>query len=162
LPWLVLLLAVTLAAGATAAVVGYRAYSAEVAPAASGPAKDAVASASDAVTTLLSFRHNTLERELAAEAALMTPAYEQRFALTFSDQAKARLTQQRVSVASTVLAAAPLECGEDCPANRVQVLVFFDKLTTKAGAEPDYTPNRVIVSMQLEGDSWLVDDIATI
>jgi len=147
-------------AAVLAAVFGYRAHHAEGAVAAA-PAKDEVASAVDATGTLLSFSYDTLSTELEAENSLMTPAYAQRFGATFSPQAMARLSEQQVTTTSEVLAAARLECGEDCPADRVQVLVFVDKVTTKAGAEPDYSPNRVVVSMRLAGEEWLVDDIAT-
>ena len=148
-------------AAVLAVVFGYRAYRAEDAVA-SVPAKDAVASAAAATETLLSFRFDTLTTELEAEKGLMTPAYAQRFAATFSPEAMTRLTEHQVRVESTVLAQAPLECGEDCPRDRLQVLVFVDKLTTKAGGEPDYAPNRVVVSMQLVGEEWLVDDITVV
>lgn len=145
-----------------AAVFGYRAYRADDEPVAVMPDKNVVASAVDATTALLSFRFDTLDRELAAESSLMTPAYAQRFGSTFSANARARLTEQQVNISSTVLAAARMECGEDCATDRAQVLVFFDKVTTKGGSEPDYSPNRAIVSMQLDGGAWLVDDIATV
>ena len=148
-------------AAVLAAVFGFRAYQAEETVAAP-PAKDAVASAVDATGTLLSFRFDTLPQELEDEASLMTPGYAQRIGATFSPQAMARLTEQQVRTKSTVLAAARLECGDDCPTDRAQVLVFVDKLTTKGGSEADYSPNRVVVSMQLDHGEWLVDDIATV
>jgi hypothetical protein len=100
--------------------------------------------------------------ELEQEADLMTPAYAQRFGLTFSPKARAGLAEQQVTTRSTVLAAAKMECGEECPTDRAQVLVFVDKMTTKGSGEPEYTPDRVIVSMQLDGRVWLVDDIRTV
>lgn len=160
--WLSALVAVTVITTVLAAVFGYRAYQAQGDPAAAAPAKDAVASAADATETLLSFRFDTLTSELEQEASLMTPAYAQRFDATFSAKALARLAEQQVTTRSTVLAAAPLECGEDCQADRRQVLVFVDKMTTRGGGEPEYSPDRVIVSMQRDGPVWLVDDIQTV
>jgi methylphosphotriester-DNA--protein-cysteine methyltransferase len=153
---------VTVIAAVLAAVLGYRASRAQADPAAAAPAKDAVASAADATETLLSFRYDTLARELDEEASLMTQAYAQRFGSTFSAQARARLTEQQMMTESTVLAAARLECGEDCPSDRVQVLVFFDKMTTKGAGDPEYTPDRAILSMQRDGSVWLVDEIRTV
>lgn len=161
--WFPALVAVTVIATVLAAVFGYQASRADEAPAAAAaPAKDAVASAVDATGALLSFRFDTLPQELEAESSLMTPAYSQRFGSTFSAQARARLTEQQVNISTRVLAAAQVECGEDCPSDRAQVLVFFDKVTTKGGGEPDYSPNRAIVSMQLDDGAWLVDDIRTV
>ena len=160
--WLPALVAITVIATVLAAVFGYRASQAQGDPATTAPAKDAVASAADAAETLLSFRFDTLTDELQQEAGLMTPAYAQRFGSTFTAKARARLTEQQVVTRSTVLAAAPVDCGEDCRTDRAQVLVFVDKMTTRGGGEPEYAPDRVIVTMQRDGTVWLVDDVETV
>ncbi len=72
-----------------------------------------------------------------------------------------RLVERQVVVETTVRAAAPMDCGTACEQDEAQILLFIDKLTTTAGGEQELVPNRVVLSVEREGDSWLVDDIAS-
>jgi Mce-associated membrane protein len=127
--------------------------------AAAAAREDAVAPAGHAAETLLSFRYDTLDEELRSEQDLMTDSYADEFLNVFPDQALDLTTQTQATVESTVLAAAPLECGEECSAATVEVLVYVNTEATVAGQSPEVSPNRAVVTMQREGDAWLVGGI---
>ncbi len=121
--------------------------------------EDAVAPAGQAAEALLSFRYDTLDQELESERDLMTDSYADEFLNVFPPQAKALTTRRQSTVESRVLAAAPLECGEECSDDSVQVLVFLDTETTVAGAAPEVAPNRVVMTMQRDNGAWRVAGI---
>lgn len=121
--------------------------------------EDAVAPAGQAAEALLSFRYDTLDQELESERGLMTDSYADEFLNVFPPQAKAMTTRQQSTVESRVLAAAPLECGEECSDESVQVLVFLDTETTVAGEAPEVAPNRAVMTMQGHDGEWRVAGI---
>jgi Mce-associated membrane protein len=121
--------------------------------------EDAVAPAGQAAEALLSFRYDTLEQELDSERGLMTDSYADEFLNVFPDQALDMTTKQQATVESRVLAAAPLECGEECSGDSVRVLVFLNTETTVAGEAPKVSPNRAVMTMQEDDGEWLVAGI---
>jgi Mce-associated membrane protein len=121
--------------------------------------EDAVAPAGRAAEALLSFRYDTLDEELRSESGLMTDSYAEEFLRIFPDQAMELTTEEQATVESTVLAAAPLECGEECTSDSVDVLLFLNTESTVAGAAPDVSPNRAVVTVERSGDEWLVAGI---
>jgi Mce-associated membrane protein len=121
--------------------------------------EDAVAPAGQAAEALLSFRYDTLDEELQSERDLMTDAYAEEFLNVFPDQALDLTTQEQATVESTVLAAAPLECGEECSTDTVDVLIFVNTESTVAGAAPEVSPNRAVMTMERDGNTWLVGGI---
>ena len=121
--------------------------------------EDAVAPAGQAAEALLSFRYDTLEQELASERDLMTDSYAEEFLNVFPDAAQDLTTEQQATVESTVLAAAPMECGTECSADSVDVLLYLNSEAAVRGEVPEVNPNRAVVSMSRDGDRWLVDGI---
>jgi len=121
--------------------------------------QDAVAPAGQAAEALLSFRYDTLDQELPSERDLMTDSYAEEFLNVFPDQARRLTAKQQATVKSTVLAAAPMECGEDCSSDRVDVLVYLNSESSVRGQAPEVNPNRAVMTMSHEGDRWLVDGI---
>jgi Mce-associated membrane protein len=120
---------------------------------------DAVPPAGQAAEALLSFRYDTLEAELESERELMTDSYAEEFLNVFPDAAQDLTAQERATVESTVLAAAPMECGAECSADRVDMLLYLNSEAAVQGEVPEVNPNRAVVSMSREGDRWLVDGI---
>lgn len=120
---------------------------------------DAVAPAGQAAEALLSFRYDTLEAELESERGLMTDSYAEEFRNVFPDQAQDLTSEQQATVESTVLAAAPLECGDECSSESVDVLLYLNTEAAVRAEAPEVNPNRAVVTMNLEGDQWLVDGI---
>jgi Mce-associated membrane protein len=121
--------------------------------------EDAVAPAGQAAEELLSFRYDTLEAELESERELMTDSYAEEFLNVFPDQAQDLTSERQATVESTVLAAAPLECGDECSSESVDVLLYLNTEAAVQAEAPEVNPNRAVVTMNLEGDQWLVDGI---
>jgi Mce-associated membrane protein len=121
--------------------------------------EDAVAPAGQAAEALLSFRYDTLERELETERELMTDSYAEEFLNVFADAARKLTTRTQATVESTVLAAAPIECGAECSADSVDVLLYLNSEVAVRGEVPEVNPNRAVVTMSEDGDRWLVDGI---
>jgi len=121
--------------------------------------EDAVAPAGQAAEALLSFRYDTLDAELESERDLMTDGYAEEFLNVFPDQARSLTSQAQATVESTVLAAAPLECGDECSTDTVDVLIFVNTESTVAGQTPEVSPNRAVMTMQRDDDEWRVAGI---
>jgi Mce-associated membrane protein len=154
--WFVPLCVVALAAVVLAGWWGYRDYrGGQIDDART----DAVAPAGQAMEAVLTYRFDTLDAELESEADLMTDSYAERFLKIFPAQAKQAASDAQATVESTVLAAAPLECGDDCSSDRVGVLVYLDTESTVQGKAPEVTANRAIVTMEREDGTWRVGEI---
>ena len=121
--------------------------------------EDAVAPAGQAAEALLSFRYDTLGQELESERSLMTDSYAAEFLNVFPEQAQDVTTEKQATVESRVLAAAPLECGEECSDTSVRMLVFLNTETTVAGEAPEVAPNRAVITMQPDDGEWRVAGI---
>lgn len=126
------------------------------------PGGDAIGPATTAAQVLLSYRYDRLDAQLEDMRGYLTDDYAEKFLSTFPDNVRQRLVRREVVVETTVRTAAPMECGTACEADEAQILLFVDKVTTSAGAGEERVPNRVILSMQREGDDWLVDEIASV
>lgn len=130
-------------------------------------AEQAVGPASAAAAELLSVRYADLEAEMSGEVDLLTDDYADEFVNgTFPDNPRANATIEQLAEADTVVTAtvreaAAMDCGEACAKDTVQVLVFFDSVTTSREAQEDSAPNRAVLTMRLVDDTWLVDDIET-
>lgn len=154
--WFVLLCVVALVAAGVAGWWGYRDYrDGRIEDAQS----DAVAPAGQAAEALLSFRHDSLDSELESEAGLMTDSYAEKFRNIFPEQAKQITSNAQATVESTVLAAGPRSCGDDCSADRAEILVYLDTESTVEGGAPEAKPNRAILVMERENEAWRVAEI---
>lgn len=116
------------------------------------------AAAESAVTAVLSYDYRRLEAGVEDTMPLLTgdaaAQYEevQRPLADSAPRLKAVVTAQ-------VDAATVLESDEDS----ARVLLFVDQVSTsKKLAEPETDQSRVVVTMEREGDDWLVSTLAAI
>lgn len=121
--------------------------------------KQATAAAGTAAETIFSFKYNELDEHLSSSKAVMTPSFAKDFdaiAPALTDLAP----QRKIVVEAVTREAAPLACGDECSASKVNVLVFVDQARLVGGSdEPTVFANRISVSMVKSDDGWLVDDI---
>lgn len=122
----------------------------------------ASAAAGTAAETIFSFSYDKLDDHLSASQALMTP----KFAEDFKKIAPALTElapQRKIVVKAAVSEAAALPCGNDCSADKADVLVFIDQARLIGDTKtPTVFANRVKVSMVRSGGTWLVSDIRAI
>ncbi|MDN4171646.1 DnaJ domain-containing protein [Nocardioides sp. SOB77] len=119
--------------------------------------RTAQSTAERAVVPLLSYDHRTLEEDRAAALPYLSDDFREDYEQLFT-QIEENAPATRTVVQAEVRASSITRGGED----RVQVLVFVDQLTTNAQtSEPVTYRNQVTVTMERDGDDWLVDDLRT-
>lgn len=121
--------------------------------------RQASSAAAGAAETIFSFRYDELDEHLKASKALMTPAFAKDF-----DKIAPALTelapQRQIQVQAAVRDAAALPCGDECSADRADVLVFVDQARLVGGSStPTVFANRIKVSMVKGDDGWRVSNI---
>ncbi|WP_242901375.1 serine/threonine-protein kinase [Actinomadura terrae] len=128
-----------------------------VAPPASAAA--AVAPATTAIRTVLSFDHAAIERNVAAAHRLSTP----RFGADYDRQLATRdyldqLRAKQGSVAATVVDSAVVAAGGD----RVTVLSYVRRTVQARDAQPGELQNPMRATMVRQGGGWLLDSLYTL
>ncbi|MCU1533519.1 MAG: hypothetical protein JWO49_3090, partial [Arthrobacter sp.] len=121
--------------------------------------RQASAAAATAAETIFTFRYDQLDEHLEASKALMTPAFSKKF-----DEIAPALTelapQRKIVVQAVTRESAAIACGDECSADRADVLVFVDQARLVGdSAEPTVFANRIKVTMVKDDDGWLVSDI---
>ena len=120
--------------------------------------RTAPAAAERAATAVLAYDYRTLEADRDAAAATMTPEYRREYLKTFElvmDAAPARRARVEADVRAS---------GVSVPgADRVEVLLFVNQTTvsTANSGEPQNALNRVVLTMERDGDVWRVDGITS-
>jgi Mce-associated membrane protein len=120
--------------------------------------RTAPAAAERAAAAVLTYDYRTLEADRDAAAALMTPEYREQYLKTFElvmDAAPAR----KARVEADVRASGVSLPGDD----RVEVLLFVNQTTvsTASSGEPQIALNRVVFTMERDGEAWRVDGITS-
>ena len=88
--------------------------------------EQAVSAAGTAAQTIFSFSSDKLQEHESASKALMTKSFAKDFAKVAP--ALTEVTENRKIVVKAVAReAAPLACGDECSADKVDVLVFLDQ-----------------------------------
>lgn len=116
---------------------------------------EAQSAAEHAVTTILAYDYRHLDADQKAADALMTPAYQKKYDPLFS-QIAANAPDLKAVVTAQVVASGIVRSGED----RVQVLVFVNRPTSRADGSQLYR-DQVVMTMDRTGGDWLVDDMDT-
>jgi Mce-associated membrane protein len=119
---------------------------------------EAQGAAERAATRILSYDWRTMDEDQAASDALLTPSYRKKFDELFQVLKDNQPTTKTVVTVDQVVASGIVRSGED----RVQVLVFLNRSRTNAQTtEPDQYRDQVVVTMERDGDDWLVDGMDT-
>jgi Mce-associated membrane protein len=116
---------------------------------------DAQAAAERDITTILGYDYRRLDADQKATDALLTPAYRQKYDSLFA-QVKANAPKLKIVVTVSVIASGIVRSGND----RVQVLVFVNRTTTRTDGTQDYH-DQVVATMEKVGSDWLVDNLDT-
>lgn len=149
LPGLALLLAMTAGYVKFVGATNASAQTSEVA---------AIDAAKDSAVAMLSYRADTVDRQLAAAEDRLTGSFRDSYASLTRDVVIPGAHQQKISTVATVPAAASVSTSE----NHAQVLLFIDQTVTVGGRDakgaPEATKSTVLVTLDKVGDRWLVSD----
>lgn len=120
-------------------------------------ASQAQGAAERAATVVLAYDYRTLDQDQQEAGALMTSSYRTKYDDLFT-QIAANAPDLKVVVTADVVASGLVRVGAD----RVQVLVFVNRPTTRADdAEPVVYRDQVVMTMVESDGTWLVDDMDT-
>ena len=115
-------------------------------------AVDARQAAIDSTIAMLSYRPDTVDRDLGAAADRLTGAFKDSYTNLVHDVVIPGSKQQQISALATVPAAATVSVS----GNRAVVLVFADQTITIGHDTPSNTASRVRVTLDNVGGRWLI------
>ncbi|WP_377640613.1 hypothetical protein [Oryzobacter terrae] len=116
-------------------------------------ARAATAAARADLEQLLSYDHQTLERQAAANGALLTGAFRTEYADTMARTILPLAQKEKAVVRARSYEAGVMAQTDDT----VTVQVFLNQAKTSAAQEqPSVDQNRVIATMQRVGERWLI------
>jgi Mce-associated membrane protein len=115
-------------------------------------AEESVKAATDSTIAILSYRPETVDRDLTGAAGRLTGGFRQQYTQLVKDVVAPGAEQQHISAVATVPAAASVSATE----NQAVVLVFIDQTTTIGNDAPTQTTSSVRVTLERVHDRWLI------
>lgn len=128
-------------------------------------AATAVDAAAEAVPVVLSYDYRTLEEDFADAETYLTDDFAAKRTALFDEEADSGLTLREQVVSDKVVVTALVSrtgltrVAED--GDRASVVVYVDQDSQKGKQEPRSLRMWATLSMVLDGDDWLIDDICT-
>lgn len=113
---------------------------------------ESVQAAKDSTVALLSYKPDTVERDLTAARDRMTGAFRDSYTKLTNEVVIPGAKQQQITAAATVPAAASISADE----HHAVVLVFVNQTTTIGTDRPTASASSVRVALDKVGDRWLV------
>lgn len=113
---------------------------------------ESMRAATDSAVALLSFRSDTIEKDVAAARHRLTSPFLGAYTQVTNDVLIPNAKELRVSAIGRVAAAA----SESVTHSHAVVLVFIDQTVTYAGSPPANTGSGVRVTLDKIGGRWLV------
>jgi Mce-associated membrane protein len=121
----------------------------------------APAAAERAAKAMLAYDYRQLPADRNRASAFLTPTYRKKYLQTFSlleknkDGTPGAALQTKTVVTASVEGSAVVDAQSD----KVRVLVFVNQVSRKAEGEPQIFQNRVAMTLEKDGNRWLVDDL---
>jgi len=115
-------------------------------------AQESVKAATDSTIAMLSYRPDTVDRDLTGATGRLTGGFRQQYAQLVSDVVAPGAKQQHISAVATVPSAASVSATE----NHAVVLVFIDQTTTIGNDAPTHTTSSVRITLEKVRDRWLI------
>lgn len=119
---------------------------------------ESVRAAKDAALALLSYRADTIEKDVAAARSRLTGGFSEAYAQQARDVLIPHATAKGVSAVANVPAAASVSAAQ----NTAVVLVFVDQTVTTAASPPAEGAMSVRVTLDKVGGRWLVCKFETV
>jgi Mce-associated membrane protein len=115
-------------------------------------AEQSVRAATDGTVAILSYRPDTVDRDLKAAADHLTGGFRQQYTQLVSDVVAPGSKQQHILALATVPAAASVSATE----KHSVVLVFVNQITTIGDDAPTQTTSSVRTTLDKVGGRWLI------
>lgn len=115
-------------------------------------AEASVRAASESTIAILSYKPETVDRELKAAAERLTAGFRQQYTQLVNDVVAPGAKQQHITAVATVPAAASVSAT----GKHAVVLVFVDQTTTIGNDAPTQTTSSVRVSLEKVDGRWLI------
>jgi Mce-associated membrane protein len=115
-------------------------------------AEESVKAATDSTIAILSYRPDTVDRDLTGAVGRLTGGFRQQYTQLVTDVVAPGAKQQHISAVATVPAAASVSATE----NHAVVLVFIDQTTTIGNDAPTQTTSSVRITLEKVHDRWLI------
>jgi Mce-associated membrane protein len=111
-----------------------------------------VRAASDTTVAILSYKPESVDRDLKAAAERLTAGFRQQYTQLVNDVVAPGAKQQHITAVATVPAAASVSAT----GKHAVVLVFVDQTTTIGNDAPTQTTSSVRVSLEKIDGRWLI------
>jgi Mce-associated membrane protein len=115
-------------------------------------AEASVRAASESTIAILSYKPETVDRDLKAAAERLTAGFRQQYTQLVNDVVAPGAKQQHIAAVATVPAAASVSAT----GKHAVVLVFVDQTTTIGNDAPTQTTSSVRVSLEQVDGRWLI------
>lgn len=113
---------------------------------------ESVQAAKDSTVTLLSYKPETVEKQLADARSLLTGEFQQSYTDLTTNVVIPGAKQQQISASARVPAAASVSANP----NHAVVLVFVNQTVVVGTGAPSDTASSVRVTLDKVGDKWLI------
>lgn len=125
--------------------------------------EEAQAAAERALPLVLSYDYRQLSADRDRALPYLSDSYEKEYSSTFDQLIEGAGAEEggAVQTKAVVKATVVNSAVERSTADRARVVMFLDQSAEKNGGEPQFSLNRLAVSMVNEGGEWLVDDIVS-
>ncbi len=122
---------------------------------------DAPAAAERAAKAVLAYDYRQLPADRKRASAYLTPGFRKEYLQNFTLLEKQKDGTPGAAVQTkTVVTAAVLGSGVmDADVDAARVLVYVNQTSTRPDRDPQIFQNRVALTMQKDGNRWLVDDL---
>lgn len=114
--------------------------------------KEAVDAARDSTVALLSYKPDTVEKDLGAARDRLTGSFLDAYTQLVNTVVIPGAKEKKISALATVPAAAPVSAKQD----HAVVLLFVDQTVTVGADAPTQTTSSVRVTLDKVGDRWLI------
>ena len=115
-------------------------------------AEQSIRAASDSTIAILSYKPETVDRDLKAAADRLAEPFRQQYAQLVNDVVAPGAKQQHITAVATVPAAASVSAT----GKHAVVLVFVDQITTIGNDAPTQSTSSVRVSLEKVDGRWLI------
>jgi Mce-associated membrane protein len=141
------ILALILAAGS-----GYQKWQVDSAREAQTARVESVPAATESTIAILSYQPDSAEKELTAARDRLTEPFKDQYTKLITDVVIPGSKQKKISAIATVPAAASISATHD----HAVVLVFIDQSIVIGADAPTSTSSTVRVTLDKDGDKWLI------